>query len=237
MQIFRSVNPEEPDPLPPTDWEGGYFCQHVAVFVLFYFSCMVAFLASYSSFLQIYNSVRTVVRSCGKLQSSECDSTPPQSFSLLCLLGALRKQVGRMLRAVFSQRASRKLRKRFRHSLERIVPQGKLRLKHLRPGGRCRKHRIQYLQSAGGEVLCYLPRKVLEYPHLTGGSEGIYSYGHFNFVDVCKSKYKAGSRYIRSSREQVAGKKSPSSATFEIRPELRPRLQSPICNYKRANFI
>ncbi|XP_078420591.1 uncharacterized protein LOC144694108 [Cetorhinus maximus] len=236
MHFLTKVSREEPEPLPPTDWEGGYFCQHVAVFVLFYFSCMVIVLASYSSFLQIYNAARTVVKSCRKIQSVECKSSAPQGFSLLCLAAALKRRVGGMLGAVFGQGNDAKAHRRVRYSLERKVPLAKKQAKHMRPGRHYKRHRAQHLHSSSGEILCYLPRKMLSYPYANEASMDTFQYGDFNFVNVWKSRYsKSGYRYIQSGREQ--GLKSASIASFENRLKVRPKLRLPFCGYKRTHFF
>lgn len=232
MHIFQSVSEEgeepDPEPSPSSDWEGGYFCQHVAMFVLSYFSCMLAILASYNLFIQIYSSVRALMES-RRTQSLECCSIPAEGSSPPSVLGVLRRWMVCMLRGVFSQADDGKMSKGARLPLDTAVCEGKLRLKRLQEVGWCKKPRIQYLHLGNGEVLCYLPREVLEHPKagVDTQSEDIHSDGQPNLADLCKARYKAGHRHVQSARERSVSKRSHSSATFENGPEFKPKVQSP----------
>ncbi|GCC36716.1 uncharacterized protein [Chiloscyllium punctatum] len=236
MHFFTKVSEEELEPLPPTDWEGGYFCQHVGVFVLFYFSCVLIVLASYSSLLQIYNGIRRIVKSCRKTQSVGYESSAPQGFLLFRLLAALKRKLGSMLGAVFSLRFNRKAHRRVHYSLERMVPRAKKRLKHRRSSRHYKRHRIQYLHSASGEILCYIPHKMVAYPYAAEISTDVHKYGDFNLIDLWNSSYcRSGYKCARSVREKGL-RRSVNITDFENRLEMRPRLLSPNYSYKRIHF-
>ncbi|XP_048398832.1 uncharacterized protein LOC125458017 [Stegostoma tigrinum] len=236
MHFFTKISEEEPELLPPTDWEGGYFCQHVGVFVLFYFSCVLIVLVSYSSLLQIYNGIRTVVKSCRKTQSVECKVNAPRGFLLFRLLASLKRRLGSMLGAVFSPRFNRKAHRRVHYSLEWMVPPAEKQLKYGRPSRHYKRYRTQYLRSASGEILCYLPYKMIAYPYAAEISTGIHKYGDFNLIDMWSSSYsRTGYKCMRSVREKGL-RRSVSMANFENRLEMRPRLLSPTYSYKRIHF-
>ncbi|XP_038673073.1 uncharacterized protein LOC119976559 [Scyliorhinus canicula] len=232
MHFLTRVPREEPQ----IDWEGGYFCPHVAVFVLFYFSCMLIVLTTYSSFLQIFNGVRTILKSSRRTQSVECDSGAPQGSLLLRPLAALKRRVGSMLGAVFRRWGDGKGHRRVHYPLERTVPPSNTQLRHLKAGRHHRRQRSQYPHSSSGEILCYMPHKTLSYPYANQTAIEIFKFRGFNRVDVWKTRYsRSGYRFVRSGGE--AGLKTAVSiAAIENRLEVEHRLSSPFRSYGRSRF-
>ncbi|GCB69490.1 hypothetical protein scyTo_0012434, partial [Scyliorhinus torazame] len=150
---------------------------------------MLIVLASYSSFLQIFNGVRTIVKSSRRTQSEECDSSAPQGSLLLRPLAALKRRAGSMLGAVFGRWGDRKGHRRVHYPLEQMVPPSNMQLRHPKAGRHYKRQQSQYVHPSGGEILCYMPHKTLTYPYANQTSTEIFRFRGFNHVDVWKTRY------------------------------------------------
>eukprot|EP00062_Callorhinchus_milii_P025553 gi/632986661/ref/XP_007910361.1/ PREDICTED: uncharacterized protein LOC103191205 [Callorhinchus milii] len=238
MHLFHKV--EEPEPPAPCDWEGGTFCQHVALFVLFYFSCVLLFMASYSSFLQIYNGILALAEYFRKPIVQAPDVNASTGFSLIQFLLTPGWWVWNLLTATFARKASGKVRKRFRYPLQRVLSASRLRVRHgNKSGTRHKRERVQYVQSAAGELLCYLPYSYEHHRAEQQHTERMHGHGDLKLAEVWKSRHnRVRYRHLRHAKEHSSAgqglKRSVSLENLGVPMDPRVSNRSPTSIHRRA---